>query len=285
MSRGCPGGGRRALVRSPLKSLMDGASTLHRLLLAPSQLTPEPLAGRPSPLPAPAVRVVCGSGARSWFARRPSRAPPGAGLPRHLQPAPRHRPRGSPGPLTPRSPPAPAKGSAGSAAEERDGTGRGGGKPRPNAEINRCNCLSPCSCPGQNPGAVKTACPRLVGAPGPRSQPWHVLALPGKGQCPSVRSPAGRGPGGGTSALRQRARGTGLRRRFQHVYVQGGGASAPPAEPPGPLASSRRPAGPAGPRRWGEGGEGTGGQAFLAKPRGDISGRSGNASLSFPGSL
>lgn len=37
--------------------------------------------------------------------------------------------------------------------------------------------------------------------------------------------------------------GTGLRRRFQHVYVQGGGAAAPPGEPPCPLASLRWPAG------------------------------------------
>lgn len=133
--------------------------------------------------------------------------------------------------------------------------------------------------PWTNPGAVKASCPRIAGAPGTRSQPWHVLALPGKGQCPSERSPAGRGSDGETRALRHRAQGTG----HQHVCVQGGSASDSPRETPGPLASPPGPAGLAGHRCWEEGG--AGGQAFLAKTRGDISGRSGNASLSFPGSL
>lgn len=178
MSRGCPGGERRNLIRSPLKSLMNEVRALHHLLLAPPLghgLTPKPVAGCRIP-PAPAVRVVCSSGGdvppRGFGGRSNC-----AGLPRHLRPAPRRRLRGSPGPLAPHSLQAQAKGLA---AGERDW----GHEPEPSAEIDQCICLCPCSFLGQNPGAVVASCPRFSGAPGARSRPWHVLALPGKGAMP-----------------------------------------------------------------------------------------------------
>lgn len=274
MSRGCPGGERRGLIRSPLKSLMDGSKALH-LLLAPSLghgLTPKPVAGWPSSRPFRLCRLFAAPGGEAprGFEGR-SRC---AVLPWHLRPAPRRRLRGSPGPFLPCCLQAQAKGRA---AGKRDWEH----EPEPNAEINRGSCLF--SAPSRDKTQTRGLfCLVLPPRRGSRNEE-PAVARPGstrkRGNAPVSGAP---GAGAGWRDQGPPIPGTGLRRRFQHVYVQGGGTSASPGEPPCPHPGGRTGWGP---RHWGGEGEGTGGQAFLPKPRGDISGRSGNAFLCFPGSL
>lgn len=223
MSRGCPGGGRRALLRSPLKSPTDGASTLHRLLFAPSQLghrlTPGPAAGWPSP--------PSRSGRGGWFAAPGVGAGPRLGEEAELRwaaPTPATRtpppPPGDPRPSRPALPSGPSQRIRGR------GEGRGRHEPEPKAEINRCVCLWPPSFPGQNRGGRESRVPPprrgsrgeepAVARPGPAGE---------GGQCPSERSPAGRWPGGGTSALRQRAAGSGHRAPGGGHRAAGGGGA------------------------------------------------------------
>lgn len=150
------------------------------------------------------MRIVCGSGSRSRpGALRGGRA--ALGCPDSCDPHLTITPGGSPS-RSPRAPlwPQPKhlrlrRGKGGAVALTRD--------KRRNKSV---QLPLPLLLPRTKPGPVKTACPRHAGAPArPRSQPWHVLDLPGKRQCPSERSSAGRGPGSGTSALRHQAGGCG----------------------------------------------------------------------------
>lgn len=97
MRRGCPGGERRGLIRSPLKSLMDGARALHRLPLAPSPghgLTPKAVARSPSPFPSRPCGLFAAPGVGGevpprlwgevelrWAAPTPASCPPTPGSP------------------------------------------------------------------------------------------------------------------------------------------------------------------------------------------------------------